>query len=85
MSYGSDHDPYDMVGVLSTVYMVHPHVNNSMHGCSVSHSVSLVGVVYATTETMTARRHMEYDLRQDPCVLLPASRHLVLHYYYLIC
>ena len=55
MSYGSDHDPYDMwcastisvaqtqstVGTM-TLYMVHHHDNNSMHGCSASHSVSLL-------------------------------------------
>ena len=50
MSYGSDHDPYDMVGV-SPVYMVHHPNHNSIQCCSVSHSVIPVGVVYATTET----------------------------------
>ena len=50
------------------------HVNSSMHGCSASY-VYPVAVVYATTETLTANRHMEYDLRQDPCVC--RCQHLV--------
>ena len=78
MSYGSDHDPYDMWVCASyrvaqttaprtvSLYMVHHHTHSNILLLCEPPYIS-VGVVHATTETLTARRHMEYDLCQDPC------------------
>jgi len=66
--------------------MVHPHTNKGYTVARRATVYTAVGVVYATTETLTARRTMEYDLRQYPC--LCCCQHLVtlvLYYYYFIC
>ena len=43
------------------VYMVHNHTNRVHHQRPEGHGMPTVAAVYATTETLTARRHMEYD------------------------
>jgi len=53
-------------------YMVHQHTNKDTLRLTEQHCV-LLWVVVCTTETLTARIHMEYDLRQYPCVCVAVS------------